>query len=192
MALRLAGEELGVVQGDAAAAATLDETAQEFLKTLAALYGWDGADLSRLLVESAANANLPYVGPDRWLNNTEVTLLASAARTVSTNSPDQTNYNARGVILFLNVTAASGTGGLQMRVRIKDTLTGNYVNLSDLTSLRTTTGRDTLLLYPGASDTEQGDINLAAPFPLPRTWGVKVNHGDGSSYTYSLAAAYIL
>jgi len=70
-----------VAQGDVAAAATLDETSQEFLKSLAALYGWDGADLSRLLVESAANPNLrvtPYVGPDRWVNNTEVTLLASA------------------------------------------------------------------------------------------------------------------
>ena len=111
MALRLAGEDLGVVRGDVAAAATLDETNQEFLKTLAALYGYDGTDLSRLLVESAANPNLrvtPYVGPDRWLNNTEATILASGARTVTTVSPAQTNYNARGILLFNDITAVPG------------------------------------------------------------------------------------
>ena len=41
-----------------AAGATLDETAAQFATTSAAMYGWDGADLSRVLVESAAAPNL--------------------------------------------------------------------------------------------------------------------------------------
>jgi len=41
-----------------AATATQDETATQYLRIACALYGWDGADLSRVLVESAAAPNV--------------------------------------------------------------------------------------------------------------------------------------
>ena len=46
---------------------------------------------------------------DRFRNNAEITLLESATRNSDTASPYQTNYNARGVVIYLNVTAVPGT-----------------------------------------------------------------------------------
>ena len=193
MALRLAGEELGVVQGDAAAAATLDETSQEFLKSLAALYGWDGADLSRLRVESAANPNLrvtPYVGPDRWLNNTEVTILANAARTSTTNSPDQTNYNARGLLVHMDITAVPGGDTVILRLQFKDPVSGIYDTLLSDAAV-SVTGIRTAIIYPGVGAASNG-IHVVQSRILSRTWRVAVAHSGSGSFTYSVSAAYIL
>src|SRR4051812_21405518 len=60
---------------------------------------------------TAANAGIVAAAPelfnettfDRQRGNTEVTLLASAARTTSTGTPTQTNWNARGAIVNLNI-----------------------------------------------------------------------------------------
>ena len=227
MALRLAGEEFGVIRGDVAATATLDETAQEFLKTLAALYGWDGADLSRLLVESASNPNLRvrlYTAGsavsvsaintdgiadsqqsisvksslhhynettwDRGRGNTEATLLASAARTASTNSPDQTNYNARGVFVFFDITAVPGGDTVQLVVQGKDPASGTYQALLTGAGL-SGTGFRAYAVYPGATDasSEMTDRN---DLPLPRMWRARVVHSGSGSFTYSVGAVYIL
>ena len=56
----------------------------------------------------------------------EGTALASAARTANTTSSTLTNYNCRGVKLWLNVTAASGTGGLTLYLQGKDPISGNW------------------------------------------------------------------
>ena len=193
MALRLAGEDLGVVRGDVAAAATLDETNQEFLKTLAALYGYDGTDLSRLLVESAANPNLrvtSYVGPDRWLNNTEATILASGARTVTTVSPAQTNYNARGILLFNDITAVPGGDTVNLRVQVKDPTSGTYKEVYADGNLSAVTFRMTAF-YLGDL-TSGSDLNNVVNRPIPRTWRVRIVHSGSGSFTYSVGAAYIL
>ena len=130
---------------------------------------------------------------DDYRNNTQGTLLASAVRTATIVSPDQTNYNARGVALLLNVTAASGTGGLTLQVTIKDSL-GIPSQLSATTSpVITTTGARIIVIYPGAGSTGAATgVIQEATLPLPRTWYATVGHGDGSSYTYSLSYSYIL
>ncbi|MGH2604227.1 MAG: hypothetical protein ACRDJ9_33180, partial [Dehalococcoidia bacterium] len=45
---------------------------------------------------------------DRQRGNSDVELLASAARTATTTSADQLNHNGRGVVLLLDVTANPG------------------------------------------------------------------------------------
>lgn len=132
---------------------------------------------------------------DRWRNNTEGTLLASAARTASVTSPDQTNYNAKGILLFLNITAASGSGGLQVYVQAKDPVSGSYVYLTGVPTAITATGLYVYELGRGVGSTALSgnqQVNKRNEGQIPRIWRGVVNHGDGSSYTYSLGYALIV
>jgi len=130
-------------------------------------------------------------------NNTEGTLLASAARTASTGSSTQTNHNARGVIVSLNVTAA-GTSTLQMQLRFVDPIGGATGNGIASSATITTTGTYTAYCYPGAAGigsaigTIGTMIKLLLGVPLGRSWSCSVISGDGSSWTYSLAFSYVL
>jgi hypothetical protein len=123
---------------------------------------------------------------DRWRNNTEGTLLASAARTATASSPDQPNHNATSVIVYFNVTVASGTGGVQPIIQYKDPVSGNYVNALVGPS-RTTPGMVMLRIAPGLVAGTNAE-NL----PIPRTWRLQVTHADGSSYTYSVGYVLIV
>lgn len=132
---------------------------------------------------------------NRQRGNTQGTLLASSVRTVTTTSPDQTNYNARGVIVYLNISLASGTGGLSVRIWGKDPVTGSGVVLNAAPTAITATGIYGYVLYPGigaAAAAGNGGMNQVTSEVLPRTWFVQVTHGDGSSYTYSVGYALIL
>ncbi|WP_407310490.1 hypothetical protein [Desulfosporosinus sp. SB140] len=130
---------------------------------------------------------------DKQRGNTELTLLASAARTSSTVSPTQTNYNAKGIIVWINVTAASGTGGLQVIVQGGHPLIGGYAPwLTAAPAAITSTGVRGYAFYPGISTVAGTGINVAINGILPRTFSVLVQHGDSSSYTYALGASLIL
>ena len=139
----------------------------------------------------AAAANVLHNGStwDRQRNNTKGTLLASAARTATTTSADQTNYNARGVVLFLNVTAVSGTGGLQTRLRYIDPISATQQYASVAPTVVTATGLFIYVFYVGAA---AGNVAAATSLVLPRDWAASVVHGDASSYTYSLGYATLL
>lgn len=117
-----------------------------------------------------------------------ITLLASASRNATTNSPAQLNYNNRGVLLFLNVTVASGTGGLQMQPQAQDPVSGTWVDTAGSTTAVTATGETTYWIYPVTFAGTSSSITTKAQAPLPANWRVVVIAGDSSSYTYSLAA----
>ena len=126
------------------------------------------------------------------LENTQGTLLTSAVRTTSTNSPAQTNYNARGVVIVLDVTAASGTGGLTVQIKAPDPVTTTGSNqLHNNPTAVTATGQTLYALYPGASTTG-GVVANAFSMVLPRSWFLTVNHGDGSGYTYDVGYYYVV
>lgn len=126
---------------------------------------------------------------DRQYNNTQGTLLASAARTATTYTPVQTNYNARGVIIYLNVTSASGTGGLDVIVLSVDPISGNTFPINATPTSVTSTGLSTYVIYPGISG---GSNTQSTSQILPRTWEIKMTQLDSSSYTYSLGYQLIL
>lgn len=128
---------------------------------------------------------------DRWRNNTQGTLLASAARTTTTGSPTQTNYNAKGVLVVLDVTAASGTGGLQPTIRGLDPVTAKVCALTIAPTAITATGTYVFEIYPGSTGTG-GVVTQRTSGVLPRTWVVNIQHGDASSYTYSVGYVLIL
>jgi len=123
---------------------------------------------------------------DRARNNTSGTLLASAARTATASSADQVNYDARGVHIYINVTAVTDTPCVVFTAEDKDPVSGAYATL--LTSAAITgTGLTRLTVYPGATPV----ANVAVSLPLPRTWRLTATHGDADSITFSAGYALI-
>lgn len=126
---------------------------------------------------------------DRQRNNTESVLLASAARTIQTDTATQTNHNARGAIFGLNITVSSGTGGLVLNVQAMDPASGNFYTIAAAGAALTTNGQRAYGLYPGI-----GPVVLTQSFNsvLPRTYRIRIAVGDASSYTYSLGQQLII
>lgn len=122
--------------------------------------------------------------------NQNLTLLASAARTnagAPHASADQTNHNARGVHVVIDVTAIVSTPSITLTIEGKDEISGKYYTM--LTSAAITgTGTTVLKVYPGIT----ASANVAVSDILPRTWRIKVAHSNGDSITYSVGASLIL
>jgi hypothetical protein len=125
-------------------------------------------------------------GWDRFRNNHEVTVLASAARTANINSGDQTNYNARTLYLTWDITAAA-TGTLTLTIKYKDSLSGKYVTLL-ASAAQAGTGTVTLKVGPDLT----AAANTVAKEAVPRLWRAEVTGSDGSSWTYSVSSNYML
>jgi hypothetical protein len=153
--------------------------------------GDNDANAFRSLYSAATSRRWNGAGWDRVRNNQQGTLLASAARTATAAGADQTNYDGRGVVVFLNVTAASGSGGLQVVVEGKDPVSGTYQQINATPTAVTATGFRSYVVYPGAASGPQGDVTQTTQQVLSRTWRVRVVHGDGSSYTYSVGYALL-
>ena len=120
------------------------------------------------------------------------TLLASQARTAttSTNAIDGTGF--RGIMVFLNVTTASGTGGLTLFFEHQDPVSGLWaVTAVQSAAAITTTG---LRPYLAGQGIGLGSNLGAAGAPvfadrghiLTSAFRLRVTHGDASSYTYSI------
>lgn len=129
---------------------------------------------------------------DDWRNNTEGTLLASAARTAVTNSPDMVNHNARALIVYLKVTAASGTGGLTVLIRGRDPINNFSFTLHANPTAVTAIGSYAYIVGLGAGGAVGGEVKMNVATPIPRSWRVTVSPGDASSYTYELSYALIV
>lgn len=121
----------------------------------------------------------------------ELTLLASAARTATTVTPDQTlqdeTINVRGILVIVDVTAIAATPAITLSLQGKDPVSGTYINLLTAAAALTAVGTAVYLLYPGAGAAGAGVAQVAG-FPLPSTWRVSVAHGDADSITYSVGA----
>lgn len=124
---------------------------------------------------------------DRHRGNNDITVLASAARTATLQSSDITNYNAKGLHLVINVTAASATPSVVFTIQGKDALSSAYYTILASAAI-TGTGTTVLRVFPGAT----AAANLAANDILPRTWRVDATHADADSITYSVGASVIL
>lgn len=127
---------------------------------------------------------------NRKRNNISGTLLASAARTATTNSSTQTNYNAKGVLVTLYISTPTGNAEtLQVVVRAHDPVSGGNSNpVAVFTAIAGTApaGYYRFYVYPGASETIANTNVEVQALPLPRTWSISVNHSAASSWTYSV------
>lgn len=124
---------------------------------------------------------------DRQRGNTAVQQANSAARTANLVCPTQTNVNARGVHVVLDITAASGTGGLTLVIEGFDVTSGKWYTILQ-SAAQIAIAIVVLKVYPGVT----AAANVAASDILPRTWRVRVVHGDASSYTYSVGANLVV
>ncbi len=127
---------------------------------------------------------------DRFRNNVEATLLASAARTGTTSSADETNFNAKGVLVFFDITAVPGLDTVTLSIEAKDPVSGKYFTLLD-GGAQSAVGQFLYAVYPGVADTE-AKFDAFEEMPLPRTWRITVTHSGTGSFTYSVGASYIL
>lgn len=156
-------------------------------------YSLDGASSNSLFGKGVVASMLAFNGTshDRWRANTEATLLASAARTVTTSSPDQTNYNAAGLTLMVNVTAISA-GSLTPKLQFKNPVSATYGDAWIADAAISATGMYIYQLYPGVGGDVEGDMREFNSLVLPRTWRVTITHSTGDSITYSVAGALTL
>lgn len=120
-------------------------------------------------------------------NNEPRTLLASAARTATVATADQSNTEHRGVHVIIDVTAASATPSVVATIQGKDELSGQYYTILASAAI---TGTETRVLrvFPGAT----AATNLVANDVLPSTWRVNLVHADTDSITYSVAAQVVI
>lgn len=123
-------------------------------------------------------------------NQATLTLLSSAARTSTTTATAQTANQFPGVLLILDVSTASGTGGLTLTIRGYDPISDNTFDLLVDSTAITATGTFAFLIQTGSGAAAEG-VRVSEQFTLPAKWDVSIAHGDGSSYTYSLAAILI-
>lgn len=113
-------------------------------------------------------------------------LLESAARTATTVTQLQQDAVMHSVRLYLNVTAASGTGGLTLSIRGRDKASSAAPAIAKDAAAITATGLYVFELAPNAAaaDTQR---HFALSALLPVLWDVQIAHGDASQYTYSLS-----
>lgn len=149
------------------------------------------------LADGAANPTAPTVGAaglrwngaslDRERGNTEVTVLASAARTATVDSADQTNHNARGAHVIIDVTAITATPSITPKIQVKDPASAKYYDVLVGVAI-TAVGTTVIKVYPGIA----ASANAAASDILGRTWRVRVEHADADSITYSVGAHVVV
>lgn len=117
--------------------------------------------------------------------NTEGTLLASAARTTTISSADQTNHSARGVHVTLTTTVI-GTGSITLTIQEKDPVSGTYSTILAGAAVVTDT-TNVYKVYPGLPAT----ANVSANDVLPLTWRATVSANNANAATYSVSYALI-
>jgi hypothetical protein len=115
------------------------------------------------------------------------TALASAARTVTTSSTDILTGGARAILVYYDITAVSGTGGLILTIKGLNPTSGTYF-VGPAGATRTTVGAWTHSQGLGISSggVVTNGNNSYVGFPLPDTIRLEVSHADASSYTYSV------
>ena len=117
---------------------------------------------------------------------------ASAAFTTTANSDDQTApKTVKGVRVFVDVTAASGTNEtLNIKVQNKDPVSEKYFDMPGAAFVEfTATGQQELVIYPGVGET----ANVSVSDILNRVWRLVYTIGgtDTPTFTFSVGAEYL-
>jgi len=105
-----------------------------------------------------------------------ITLLASAQyeATGATNSSEFNAPWAKGIKLFIDVSADTGSGTIVVKLQDKDPLSGNWVDIAGATTATLTgTGTVTVTMYPGIAETANVSVSdiLGDDFRIVWTMG---------------------
>ena len=116
--------------------------------------------------------------------------LASAARTVTTNTADILTRGFNGITAFLNVSAVPGLGGLRVGLALKDPVDGTVRTLVHSSTLITTTGLFVVQFARGVGSLNGATIPTGqcalAGVQLTSCVQLSVVHTTADSYTYKL------
>lgn len=150
--------------------------------------------------DARANSNLAGAGMegwndatwDRWRNNVAGTALASAANAASTRtSAVITNHNARGVMLFLNVSALGAGESLTTKLLAVDPITGAGQRVTAFAGFGSV-NLAVYIIYPGAVETSDATNAFVQGVPIPRSLQVAVDTSPGvNASTYSVGYSLI-
>lgn len=115
------------------------------------------------------------------------TLFVSAARTLAQQSADVRNRRgARGVAIFINLSARPAAGSITVTIQEKNPLTGAYSTLLASAAIAAIS-QVVLKVYPGMPAV----TNISLGSPLPETWRVDVAVGNSDSLTYSISYTFL-
>lgn len=121
----------------------------------------------------------------REKSNHNSVILASAARTATTNGAQFENFSERGVYFITNITAGAGYS-IQPELQIYDSISAGYVTLATGAAL-TASGTYVFKIYPGITEIAGFAYNMM----LPRYWRFRMVHGNANSVTYSVSGQVI-
>lgn len=119
-------------------------------------------------------------------SNRTVIPYASQARTATPTPPEFKAKEARGLLVFINVTAVVSSPSVVFTIEGKDPVSGTWYTILASAAV-VGTGFTVLRVFPGSTVT----ANLAANDTLPENWRLKSVHGNSNSITYSVAAQLI-
>lgn len=116
-----------------------------------------------------------------------VGVFPSAPRTANVNSPDFVNdEGAVGLVLVIDVTAASATPSVVFTLEGKDPTSGKYYTILASSAI-TAIGTTVLRVHPALT----AAANSVAKDMLPRVWRVTATAADSDSLTYSVGASMV-
>jgi len=128
-------------------------------------------------------------GWDRQRTVLALALLTSSARTTTTNSSDQTNYNWHGLLLTVDVTSA-GTGSITPSIQIKDSISVNYKTIWTAAAALTTNG--TYVYTLAVPKPDAASYTEVVGLLVGRTWRLAMVANNANSVTYSVSADMVL
>lgn len=118
--------------------------------------------------------------------NRDITVLASAARTATTESATQTNQHGQGIHVVIDVTAVTLTPSVVFTIQGFDSASGKWYDILSSAAI-VAAGTTVLKVFRGATAAP----NLAANDQLPAQWRVRAVHADADSITYSVGASLV-
>lgn len=123
-----------------------------------------------------------FDGTAQQLNrNWATTVLASAVRAATNNSPDLLNYNWHGADFIIDMTAVPGTDTVTPKVQGYDQASGKWYDLLVGAAI---VGVSTVVLRVAPGITPA--TNLAVASVLPFRFRLLFTHSAASNFTYSV------
>lgn len=151
-------------------------------------FGTGGSGASTLMVAdaraSAANAGT-Y---EPVFNNLNTSILASAARTTTQTSADQTNPNHRGIKIVLDVTVA-GSGSITLTLNGKDLNSGKYYNILTGSAV-STISTNVYTVFPGATAVGSGNVTVSDM--ISRLFQIVETANNANTMTYSVSYSLLV
>lgn len=116
------------------------------------------------------------------------TALASLSRTSTTQSSDIDCTGFKALLVIVSVTAVPGAGGLQLRLRARDPVTGNLPGIFIGTTTISAVSLNSAMFGPGFGGFVNGSAGGlgGAGIHLPDTIRIEVSHATADPYTYSV------